>query len=158
MVCYDQWDLVVVVWICCKPRHVAWYFDPQGLGCSWSYLRSEARRFDALIFLIFVQVIRLRWRDLLNNKKFVTQSTGLSQHIVLRAVPYVFKNTFMVGRSRGWTIGVLGFDSRWGGEFFSSPQRPERLWFPLSLLSNRYQDSCTGVKAAGAWSWPHISI
>jgi len=30
----------------------------------------------------------------------------------------------------GWTIGVLGFDSRRGWEFFSSLPRPERLWGP----------------------------
>jgi hypothetical protein len=36
----------------------------------------------------------------------------------------------------GWTI-----DSIPGGgwEFLSSPRRPERLWGPLSLLSNGYQ-------------------
>jgi len=26
-----------------------------------------------------------------------------------------------------------------GWEFFSEPQRPERLWVPLSLLINGYQ-------------------
>jgi hypothetical protein len=38
-----------------------------------------------------------------------------------------------------WTIGVIGFDSRRGWEFLSSPPRPQRLWSPLSLLSNGYQ-------------------
>jgi hypothetical protein len=39
----------------------------------------------------------------------------------------------------GWTIGVLGFDSRQGLGIFSSPPRPELLWGPPSLLSNGYQ-------------------
>jgi hypothetical protein len=38
-----------------------------------------------------------------------------------------------------WTIGVLGFDSRRGWEFFSSSPRPERLWGPPSFLYNGYQ-------------------
>jgi hypothetical protein len=37
------------------------------------------------------------------------------------------------------TIWVLGFNSRLGLGIFSSPLRPERLWGPPSLLSNRYQ-------------------
>jgi hypothetical protein len=36
----------------------------------------------------------------------------------------------------GWTIGVLGFDSRRGWDFFSSPPRPEPLYGPPSLVSN----------------------
>jgi hypothetical protein len=42
-------------------------------------------------------------------------------------------------RATGWTIRVLGFDSRRELGFFSSPPRPERLWGPPSLLSNGYQ-------------------
>jgi hypothetical protein len=41
--------------------------------------------------------------------------------------------------STGWTIGVLGSIPAGGWEFFSSARRPERLWGPLSLLSNGYQ-------------------
>jgi len=42
----------------------------------------------------------------------------------------------------GWTIGVLGFNSRLGAggwEFFPSPPCLERLWDPPSLLSIGYQ-------------------
>jgi hypothetical protein len=39
----------------------------------------------------------------------------------------------------GWTIGVLGFDSRWGLGLFSSPPSPERRWGLPSLLSDGYQ-------------------
>jgi hypothetical protein len=39
----------------------------------------------------------------------------------------------------GCTIGVLGFDSWRGLEFFSSSPRQDRLWVPPSLLSNGYQ-------------------
>jgi hypothetical protein len=34
--------------------------------------------------------------------------------------------------------------------FFSSPQRPDRLWDPPSLISNGYRDSFPGDKAAKA--------
>jgi len=37
----------------------------------------------------------------------------------------------------GWMIG--GSSPGKGWEFFSSPPRPDRLWDPLSLLSNGYQ-------------------
>jgi hypothetical protein len=35
-------------------------------------------------------------------------------------------------------------------KFFSSPQHPDRLWGPPSLLSNGYQGFFTGGKVAGA--------
>jgi hypothetical protein len=54
----------------------------------------------------------------------------------------------------GWTIGVLGFDSRRGLEFFSSPQSPERLWGPPSLLSTGYRGLFPCGKEAWTWSWP----
>jgi len=43
-------------------------------------------------------------------------------------------------------IGVLGFDSRRGWEFFSSPPCLERLWGP----SSGTRGSFPGGKAAGA--------
>jgi hypothetical protein len=39
----------------------------------------------------------------------------------------------------GWTIPVLGFDSRRGLGIFLSPPCPERLWGSPSLLYNGYQ-------------------
>jgi hypothetical protein len=44
-------------------------------------------------------------------------------------------------KSRDASVGIaLGYGLDGGGwEFFSSPQRPERLWGPPSLLSNGYQ-------------------
>jgi hypothetical protein len=43
-------------------------------------------------------------------------------------------------------------------KFFSTPQRPDQLWGPPSLLCNGYQGSFPEGKAAGAWSWPLASI
>jgi hypothetical protein len=65
-----------------------------------------------------------------------------------------------VGIALGYGLddGGLGFNSRRGWEFFSSRLRPERLWGPPSLLSNRHQGLFLGGKAARAWSWPVASI
>jgi hypothetical protein len=43
-------------------------------------------------------------------------------------------------------------------KFFSSPQCPERLWGPRSLLSKGIRGSFPESKAAGAWSWPLTPI
>jgi hypothetical protein len=51
----------------------------------------------------------------------------------------------------GWTVGV------WipaGARFFSSPERPDRLWGPPM----RTEGDNYGSKAAGAWSWQLTSI
>jgi hypothetical protein len=52
-------------------------------------------------------------------------------------------------RSRDTAVGIetgYGLDYRWvtvrvpvGSRAFSSPRHPDRLWDPLSLLSNRYR-------------------
>jgi len=55
-------------------------------------------------------------------------------------------------------VGRRGFDSHRGRDFFSSPPHSERLWGPPSHLSNGYCGYFLDAKAAGAWSWPLISI
>jgi hypothetical protein len=47
------------------------------------------------------------------------------------------------------SLGFWGSISGGGWEFFSSPPRPERLWGPLSLLSNGHHGSFLESKAAG---------
>jgi hypothetical protein len=47
-----------------------------------------------------------------------------------------------------WMIGGSSPGSGW--EFFSSPSWPDRLWEPISLLSNWYQVSFLGSKAVEA--------
>jgi hypothetical protein len=49
----------------------------------------------------------------------------------------------------GWMIG--GSSPGRGGEFFSSPPRPDRLWGPPSLLSNGYYGLFT---EGGGVKWP----
>jgi hypothetical protein len=44
-------------------------------------------------------------------------------------------------------VRVIGFDSRRGWEFFSSPPRPERLWSLPSLLSSGYHGLFPWVKS-----------
>jgi hypothetical protein len=58
-----------------------------------------------------------------------------------------------VGIALGYGLEDWGSKSsipRGGWEYFSSPQGPERLWGPPSLLSNGYQGSFPVGKAAGA--------
>jgi hypothetical protein len=58
------------------------------------------------------------------------------------------KNTiFSVGTAKCY--GLDGMDSiPDNAKFFSSPQRPDRLWGLPSLLSNRYEGCFLEVKAA----------
>jgi hypothetical protein len=52
----------------------------------------------------------------------------------------------------GWTAGIrfpAGIR-----DYFSSPQRPNRLWGAPRLLFNEYRRLFPRDKAAGAWSWP----
>jgi hypothetical protein len=54
----------------------------------------------------------------------------------------------VLGRATGWTAEV-GFPV--GTRFFSSPQRPDRLWSQPSLISNGYRGLFWGeVNAEGA--------
>jgi hypothetical protein len=55
------------------------------------------------------------------------------------------------GLRDGWT-GFSYRQGKWWDFLFSTP-RPERLWGPFNLLSNRYWG-----KTAGAWRWPLSSI
>jgi hypothetical protein len=55
-----------------------------------------------------------------------------------------------VGIALSYGLDDLGSIPGGGWEFFSSPPLPERLWGPLSLLSNGYQGSLSlGVKRPG---------
>jgi hypothetical protein len=64
-----------------------------------------------------------------------------------------FKHFF---ENTGYGLHDLGIGVRVqvGSRIFSSPRRPDRLWGPPSLLSNR---SFSADKAARAWSWPLTS-
>jgi hypothetical protein len=63
-------------------------------------------------------------------------------------------------RSRGSVVGIgtdYGLDDQRvgvrvpvGSRIFSSPNRPDRLWSPLNLLSNGYRGLSPGGKADGA--------
>jgi hypothetical protein len=58
----------------------------------------------------------------------------------------------------GWTVGVLGFDSRWRLGIFLFATASRTALGPPSLLSNGYQGLFPWDKAAGAWGWPLTSI
>jgi len=53
---------------------------------------------------------------------------------------------------------MTGFLFPGGGEFFSSPLRPDRLWGPRSLLSTEHRRLFPGNKTAGEWNSPFASI
>jgi hypothetical protein len=64
---------------------------------------------------------------------------------------------------RGSLVSIvtsMGWTSRFrfpagAGSFLSSHPRPNRLWGPHSILTNRHRGSFPRGKAAGAWSWPY---
>jgi hypothetical protein len=58
----------------------------------------------------------------------------------------------VVGIATGYMLDDCGVGLRVpiGSRIFTSPYRPDRLWGSPSLLSNRYQGSYLGGKAAGA--------
>jgi hypothetical protein len=70
-------------------------------------------------------------------------------------------------RSRDSVVGIAisyGLDDRGFGvrvpvglKIFSSPESPDRLWGPPSLLSKGYLRLFPRGIAAGAWSWPLTS-
>jgi hypothetical protein len=60
-----------------------------------------------------------------------------------------------VGMATGYGLDYRGVGVRVpvGARIFSSPRRPDRLWGPPSLLSNRYWQLFPRGKSAGAWNW-----
>jgi hypothetical protein len=73
-----------------------------------------------------------------------------------RGNPYICAPDIPIDRFR-YRLNDRGSISDTAG-FLSSPQRPDRLWGPSSLLCNRYRCSFLGNKAAEAWSLPLTSI
>jgi hypothetical protein len=59
--------------------------------------------------------------------------------------------------STGWTIGVLGFDSRRGLGIFLFTTASRTALGPTQLPV-QWVPGALGGKAAGAWSWPLTSI
>jgi hypothetical protein len=54
----------------------------------------------------------------------------------------------------GYGLDCRGSIPSRGKRFFSTPQRPDRIWDPHSLLFNGYQELFPEVRAAEAWSKP----
>jgi hypothetical protein len=81
-------------------------------------------------------------------------------------VLHIFKNVVNSTQYRsretsvciGTGYGLLGRGLIPGKEnrLFSTPQRPDWLWGPPTLLFNGYLGG--GGRVAGAWSWPHLDL
>jgi hypothetical protein len=57
-----------------------------------------------------------------------------------------------IGIATGYGLGYQGVEVRVPikARIFSSPRRPDRLWVPLSLLSNGYRGLPPGIKRPGS--------
>jgi len=56
-------------------------------------------------------------------------------------------------------MGLMVRSSNPGWDKRFLPQKlPDWLWWPLSLLFNRYAGSFMGTEVDWAWSWPLTSI
>jgi len=74
-------------------------------------------------FFLLLLLLSSTWSVL---QKLLARRRVAIQYWQLKSFRIVYSNNLNLY----WTIGVLGFDSRRGQEFFSSPPHPERLWVP----------------------------
>jgi hypothetical protein len=80
----------------------------------------------------------------------------LVSYIHLNSILAFFKkNNASTLRAR-WPEDRVPIPGR-GRVCFSTQQRPDRLWGPLSLLSNGHRGLFLRGKAAGAWRWTLIT-
>jgi hypothetical protein len=74
---------------------------------------------------------------------FVNQNNCFTYDWILSCSVRNFKSSIML--ATGWTVVRIPAGTR----LFSDPNRPDRLWCPLSLLRNGYGSSFLRVKEAG---------
>jgi hypothetical protein len=100
--------------------------------------------------------ILLTWRSKWNKKLL---SKFLSCTEIANAYFLHGSRDSAVGIATGYGLDYWAFGVRFpvGSWIFSSPRRPNRLWGPPSLLSNRYWGLFPRCKAAGVWNWPLTS-
>jgi hypothetical protein len=130
------------IWIHNTARCLVLYLSLLGPITKTSPSISSRVLYPAVRFVLFFMYV-------IYNRHFLKRalfSKGL-QSTAKKVLVYVLDD---------WGIGV--WFSRRGMGLFSSLQQPNRLWGPPNPYPMGSRGSIPRSKAAGAWSWPFISI
>jgi hypothetical protein len=124
------------------PRHVLPWLPPSGVTCKYAYYPPpqnwrDSLPIDMLLCAVSVLVVALSSLE-------VPEGLGITLYSMAQKL------------AKGWTVHGSNTDKeRW---FLSSPNRPDRLWSPPSLLLNGHQGSLPGYSGRDVKLTTHLRL